>query len=50
MKRLLNWLLAELRGESQTFSDEEKIKLRYNVWQVERWNDDVVFLSYFVFV
>jgi transcriptional regulator with XRE-family HTH domain len=46
MKRLLNWLLAELRGESQTFSDEEKRKLRYNVWQVERWNDDILWFFF----
>lgn len=40
INRLLDWLLAELKGESQLFPEEDKKKLRYNVWQVKKWNDD----------
>lgn len=46
MKRLIDWLLAELKGKSQDFPDEDKRKLRYNVWQVERWNDDILWFFF----
>ena len=46
MKRLIDWLLVELKGENQDFPDEDKRKLRYNVWQVERWNDDILWFFF----
>ena len=46
INRLLDWLLAELKGKSQAFPDEDKRKLRYNVWQVERWNDDILWFFF----
>lgn len=48
IKCLIDWLLFELKGESQNFLDEEKRKLMYNVWKAEKWNDDILWFFFHI--